>query len=166
MQRPTNWATPRNFLILFLQVVKHVVKEIFCGFIGKRKQRKSQCLQGLSAVLNFSNEYGMARSQSKRATNCATPRLLNWKLEIENLQRVARFLLQLSFRRRSRTRSPSASCCHSLLLALSTAGGARKRPQLRHTLIVFNYLFAIVLSLLIDQRTTHHIIPKQFVFVK
>ena len=45
-----------------------------------------------------------------------------------------RFLLQLRLWLRLHKRArQSPSCCHSLFLAESATGGARKRPQLRHT---------------------------------
>ena len=84
-----------------------------------------------------SNDNGaVSCSQSTRATNCATSR--NYLIFICSCP--LRFLLQLRLCRRFACQSPS--CCHSLLLALSPAGRARKRPQLRYIPMVFEFKFA------------------------
>ena len=61
---------------LFLQVVKSVVKTFCWCFFEKGNTRKSECFQGFSAFLKTHGRKLPARSQSKRATNCATPRYL------------------------------------------------------------------------------------------
>ena len=59
---------------LFLQVVKSVVKTFCWCFFEKGNTRKSQCFQGFSAFLKTHSRKLPARSQTSRATNCATPR--------------------------------------------------------------------------------------------
>ena len=59
---------------LFLQVVKSVVKTFCWCFFEKGNTRKSECFQGFSAFLKTHGRKLPARSQTSRATNCATPR--------------------------------------------------------------------------------------------
>ena len=55
-------------------MVKSVVKTFCRCFFEKGNTQKSECLQGFSAFLKTHGEKLPARSQTSRATNCATPR--------------------------------------------------------------------------------------------
>ena len=71
------YPTSRLFnLAIFPQVVKSVVKTFCWCFFEKGNIRKIECLQGLSDFLKTHGEKLPARSQTARATNCATPRCL------------------------------------------------------------------------------------------
>ena len=68
---------------LFLQVVKSVVKTFCWCFFEKGNTRKSECFQGFSAFLKTHGRKLPARSQTSRATNCATSRYFisfHWQL--------------------------------------------------------------------------------------
>ncbi|MBO5214470.1 MAG: hypothetical protein J6B86_06845, partial [Clostridia bacterium] len=75
--RATNCATPRfciEFLGFCVEMGQTVVKSDFYAFLRFCKVPKMPILQGFFALLLFRSGVGYARSQSRRATNCATPR--------------------------------------------------------------------------------------------
>ena len=85
--RSTSWATPRfciEFLCFCVEVGQTVVKSDFYAFLRFCKVPKMPVLQGFFALLLFKNGVTCSRSQSKRATNCATSRWFMILKEVGN----------------------------------------------------------------------------------
>ena len=77
--RATNCATPRfciEFLSFCVEVGQTVVKSDFYAFLRFCKVPKTRINKGFFALLIFRSGGVCSRSQTSRATNCATPRFL------------------------------------------------------------------------------------------
>ena len=94
--RDTTFATPRNG-----KIIRFFVSGQTCGQTENLRtfktsgEPKSQCFQGLSALLENSTPSVVIESRNWRATNCATPRKNIWKFKFSRLNKALPFLYKL-----------------------------------------------------------------------
>ena len=110
-------------------MVKHVVKPLFLKNLRENILLKKSVFTRLFSV--FRNLITMGRCLAPKARALPTalhPEVFNFLFDLQLSAALPVATKALT----APLACQSPSCCHSLLLAFSATGGARKRPQLRY----------------------------------
>ena len=127
-------------------MVKHVVKPLLLRILRESRVPKKSMFTRAFGVFYFLGECSRCPAPKARALPTALhPEVFNFLFDLQLSAALPVATKALT----APMACQSPSCCHSLLLAFSATGGARKRPQLRY--IPKYLIFYLICSCLIDR---------------